>query len=52
MTSRLHRAIGLTPGDVRFVTDGIESCAGQAKTAARALESLSTLHLRYEVQYA
>ncbi len=25
---------GRPPGDVRFVTDGIESCAGQAKAAA------------------
>ena len=24
----------MPPGDVRFVTDGIESCAGQAKAAA------------------
>ena len=30
-----HQApTGTHPGDVRFVTDGIESCAAQAKAAA------------------
>jgi dihydrofolate reductase len=31
---RHHAPTGEPPGDVRFVTDGIESCVEQAKTAA------------------
>jgi dihydrofolate reductase len=43
-----HAPTGAPPGDVRFVTDGIESCAEQAKTAAGDRDVM--LHGAYTAQ--